>query len=78
MPSGGQQVSLQADRPATAAGTPQRNWAQTRPKRSLSSRSPVLGVATIRELERGLWLENTVPDDFRHDVESLCHLLSTA
>jgi hypothetical protein len=33
-------------------------------------------VATIRELERGVWLEETVPDDIRHEVESLCYLLS--
>ena len=33
-------------------------------------------MATIRELERGTWLDESVPDDFRHDVEMLCHLLS--
>lgn len=34
-------------------------------------------MAAIRELERGIWLEETIPVDLRHDVESLCHLLST-
>jgi len=33
-------------------------------------------VATIRELERGVWLDKSVPAEFRHDVEMLCHLLS--
>jgi hypothetical protein len=34
-------------------------------------------MATIRELERGVWLDETVvPDDFRLDAESLCDLLS--
>ena len=33
-------------------------------------------MATIRELERGVWLDESVPEDFRHDVEMLCHLLS--
>jgi hypothetical protein len=34
-------------------------------------------MATIRELERGVWLEDSVPSEIRHDVETLCHLLST-
>lgn len=34
-------------------------------------------MATIRELERGIWLGESVPDEFRHDVEMLCHLLSS-
>jgi hypothetical protein len=35
-------------------------------------------MAQIRELERGIWLEEPgVTDDVRHEVESLCHLLST-
>ena len=33
-------------------------------------------MATIRELERGVWLDESVPEEFRHDVEMLCHLLS--
>ncbi len=34
-------------------------------------------MATIRELARGVWLDaSAVPEDFRHDVEMLCHLLS--
>ncbi|HEY5430715.1 MAG TPA: hypothetical protein VIK04_16485 [Solirubrobacteraceae bacterium] len=34
-------------------------------------------MATIRELERGVWLDSAVvPESFRHDAEMLCHLLS--
>jgi hypothetical protein len=33
-------------------------------------------VATIRELERGIWLDDSVPEEFRHDAEMLCHLLA--
>lgn len=33
-------------------------------------------MATIRELERGTWLDDSVPDDFRHDVGRLCRLMS--
>jgi hypothetical protein len=33
-------------------------------------------VATIRELERGTWLDDGVAEDVRREVESLCHLLS--
>jgi hypothetical protein len=34
-------------------------------------------MATIRELERGIWLDDSVAsDDVRHDIEMLCHLLS--
>jgi hypothetical protein len=33
-------------------------------------------MARIRELERGVWLDESVPESFRRDVEMLCHLLS--
>jgi hypothetical protein len=33
-------------------------------------------MATIRELERGMWLPESMPDDLRFEVEMLCHLLS--
>jgi hypothetical protein len=33
-------------------------------------------IAAIRELERGIWLDNSLPDDFRLDVLMLCNLLS--
>lgn len=33
-------------------------------------------MATIRELERGIWLDESVPEEIRRDVEMLCHLLS--
>lgn len=33
-------------------------------------------MATIRELDRGAWLDESVPEEFRHDVQMLCHLLS--
>lgn len=33
-------------------------------------------MATIRELERGVWLDESVPDEIRRDAEMLCHLLS--
>src|SRR4051794_22752001 len=33
-------------------------------------------MATVRELERGVWLDGSLPDDLRHEVEMLCHLLS--
>lgn len=36
----------------------------------------VLAVASIRELERGVWLDESIPDEFRHDAEMLCYLLS--
>ena len=34
-------------------------------------------MATIRELERGVWLDESIPDEFRHDAEMLCHLLAS-
>jgi hypothetical protein len=33
-------------------------------------------VATVRELKRGAWLDDTIPDDFRRDAEALCDQLS--
>lgn len=33
-------------------------------------------MATIRELERGIWLDESVPEEFRRDVEGLCHLMA--
>lgn len=38
-------------------------------------RDPVV-MAAIRELERGVWLADHVPEEVRRPVEMLCHLLS--
>lgn len=33
-------------------------------------------MATIRELQRGVWLDDSIRSKMRHDIESLCYLLS--